>query len=418
MDDLHVDALRIKKRLAFLATFGFNEQGGIDRNFGSPADLQVREVLLRQLREEVKAETHVDAAANIWGLVNTTASLPFIAVGSHHDSVVNGGRYDGAMGIVLAMEVLQVLQESERQLRHPLALVSFTAEEPNPFDLSTFGSRSAAGKLKKELVRSARNAVSGQTLSEALQLAGGDLDKLPEAKLKPEAFSAFIECHIEQGKRLEKCALPLAVVSGITGIYRETIRICGEANHAGTTVMADRHDALAAASAFCLAFEGVLKNVGRDDVVGTIGRFSILPNAVNIIPSEVSLTLELRAPNQTLVEQVLTGLNEQVESIENARGVKIKRELLLDQAAVAMNKVVMKAMSNAVEMEQEKSLTLTSMAGHDATHMAGLTKAGMLFVRSIDGKSHCPEEESRLADIEKAGNVLLQTILALDKELD
>lgn len=416
--NLVVNQERIQERLAALAQFGRNSNGGIDRNFGSAADLAAREHLISLLQTEIGAAVAVDPAANIWAKINTGSALPVIAIGSHHDTVQNGGKYDGALGIILAMEVLSVIQEQQLVLRHPLAMVSFTAEEPNPFQLSTFGSRTATGKLDPAKLQEVEDALHHLPLAAALAKAGGSLEKLGEARLSPDFLSAFVECHIEQGKRLENKGLSLAVVSGITGIYRETVRICGEANHAGTTLMRDRHDALLAASEFCLAFERILKNTKQDDVVGTVGHLEIFPNAVNIIPGETALTMEIRALEGAVTKAVVAGLAAPIAAIERKRGVRFSRSVLLDQAGVALDKTVMDKMVQAMEAMSEPYLTLASMAGHDATHLAGVTRSGMLFVRSIDGKSHCPEEDSRLDDIEKAGNALLQVILLLDKELD
>ena len=333
--NLVVNQERIQERLAALAQFGRNSNGGIDRNFGSAADLVAREHLISLLQTEIGAAVAVDPAANIWAKINTGSALPVIAIGSHHDTVQNGGKYDGALGIILAMEVLSVIQEQQLVLRHPLAMVSFTAEEPNPFQLSTFGSRTATGKLDPAKLQEVEDALHHIPLAAALAKAGGSLEKLGEARLSPDFLSAFVECHIEQGKRLENKGLSLAVVSGITGIYRETVRICGEANHAGTTLMRDRHDALLAASEFCLAFERILKNTKQDDVVGTVGHLEIFPNAVNIIPGETALTMEIRALEGAVTKAVVAGLAAPIAAIERKRGVRFSRSVLLDQEGVA-----------------------------------------------------------------------------------
>lgn len=415
---LSVNKTRIHERLAALSAFGKNNRGGIDRNFGSAADLAARHYLISLLKKEIDATVRIDPAANIWAKINDSSSLPSIAVGSHHDTVINGGMYDGALGIILGMEVLQVLKENNYPLRHPLSMVSFTAEEPNPFNLSTFGSRMATGKLLQDKVLHVEDATTHTSLSTALTKAGGSIMDLAAARLLNDDFSAFIECHIEQGKRLEKRDISLALVSHITGIYRENIEISGEANHAGTTLMNDRHDALLGAAEFCLAFEKVLKEVKRDDVVGTIGHMNIFPNAVNIIPGQTVLTMEIRTPNHAILVSILSALAKEIEKIETTRGVRLQRSILLDQSAVALDETVMNAMARGIKAMPEPYVTLTSMAGHDATHLASITRSGMLFVRSIDGKSHCPEENCHREDIEKAGNALLNTILLLDKELD
>lgn len=415
---ISVNSRRIEALLAELSRFGLNAAGGIDRSFGTEADLAAREYLQDLVQRELGAAVTVDAAANLWAHLAGSEDLPAIAIGSHHDTVPNGGKYDGALGIILAIEVLKTIRENGIVPRHPLAWVSFTAEEPNPFNLSTFGSRSATGKLTSQAVKDVRDPARDLPLGEALARAGGSVADLDGAKLKPGQLAAFIECHIEQGLRLEKQGLPLAAVTRITGIYREIIRVVGEANHAGTTEMPDRHDALLAASELCLAFEKVIKNAGRADVVGTIGRFAISPNAVNIIPGEAVLTAELRTPEHELTQSVVAAFTADVQAIQQRRGVRIERTVILDQAAVAMDDIVLSALAAAAEEEAGTCPRLASMAGHDATHLAGVCRAGMLFVRSPNGKSHCPEEHSNLEDIVKAGNTLLTAILCLDKELE
>jgi len=409
---------RIGRRLQQLSQFGKNANGGIDRNFGSTADLEAREYLSRLWESELGESVKIDPAANMWVTVPGSETLPAIVLGSHHDTVMNGGMYDGALGIILATEVLQVAKENNYKLRHPLSLVSFTAEEPNPFHLSTFGSRVATGKLGKTAVGQVTDEITGMSLAEALAKAGGSLAELDQAKLTGEDIGAFIECHIEQGKRLESQQLSLAVVSHITGIYREKIQIMGDANHAGTTIMSDRHDALLAAAEFCLAFETAVKAIGRDDVVGTIGRFEVFPNAVNIIPGQISLIMEVRTPDEQFTRAILDILTQQAAGIEAKRGITICRDILLDQAAVAMDEKIMTTLARASETIAEPYVELASMAGHDATHLAGVARAGMLFVRSVAGKSHCPEEYSDIEDIVKAAEVLLEAVVILDKELD
>jgi N-carbamoyl-L-amino-acid hydrolase len=236
--------------------------------------------------------------------------------------------------------------------------------------------------------------------------------------LSPDKICAFIECHIEQGRRLYDQGLSLGVVSTITGIYREKIEIAGEANHAGTTIMNNRRDALLAACEFNLSFEAWIKQFSRDDVVGTVGVLEVSPNSTNIIPGKVEMIVEIRAADMAVTEKSVQKIGQIANRISSTRGVTFQRTVILNQAAVKMDKQVITALHKSVEYLNEPVPDLVSMAGHDAAHIAGVTKTGMLFVQSIEGKSHCPEEKTDIRAIEKAGNALFTTIMILDEELD
>ncbi|CUH95994.1 hypothetical protein P22_2082 [Propionispora sp. 2/2-37] len=414
-----VNAGRLGSNLKSLAVFGANHHtGGIDRPFGSEADQQAREFLQALWEKEIGVATRIDAIANMWTVLPGSEQIPPIVLGSHHDTVPNGGAYDGALGVLLATEVLQTIKENGIILRHPLTVVSFSGEEPNPYGLSTLGSKTVSGKLGKDILVKVVSKIDQSSLQNAVSKAGGNLENVEEACLQPGEISAFLECHIEQGRRLFDKQLSLGIVTHITGIYREKIVITGEANHAGTTVMKDRKDALLAAAAFSLAFEECIKECNREDVVGTIGSLEVFPNAANIVPGEVELTLEFRCSQTAVGKQIIAALDRIEERIAQERGVTVRREVILDQAAVAMDRQIIAALDKSLNKMEEPFLNLVSMAGHDAAHMVNFAKTGMLFVQSIDGKSHCPEEKTDMKDIVKAGNGLLQAVLILDKELN
>lgn len=412
-----VDPERLGAHLSELAKFGAVPGCGINRSFGSKADLTARG-WLRNLWGSMELAVETDSAANLWATLEGAQNLPAIAIGSHHDTVRNGGAYDGAAGVLLATEAVKRIREEKIVLRHPLRIVSFTAEEPNSFGISTMGSKIASGKLTSAEVSKACDRESGQFLTQALTMAGGKPEKLSEAIINPEKVSAFLECHIEQGRVLDDQSLPVGVVEKITGIYRETVRIIGDANHSGTTLFRNRHDALLAASEFMLGLEKTAKTVSEDQLVATVGHIEVQPNSTNIIPGDVRLTMEIRTPDSGLLQQVLHKLETVVRSVEENRGVEITRRTLLNQQSVLMDPSVRAAVRKAAGKLSLECPALVSMAGHDAAHIAGVTRAGMLFVRTVGGHSHCPKETVELADLKKAGDVLLEAVLILDKELD
>lgn len=414
----YVNKERIQNNLKELAKFGLNSNGGIDRSFGSSNDIAAREWLSTLWQEAFQSKVEIDPVANMWTEVKGQENLPPIVLGSHHDAVANGGMYDGALGVLLATEVIQTIKETNYRLRHPIRLVSFSAEEPNPYNVSTLGSRSITGKLKKEDLEPVIHSKTKVSLKDTIKKLGGNVDDIAKHCLQPDDIKAFLECHIEQGRNLYDKNLSLAVVTQITGIYREKIKIIGEANHSGTTLMHYRHDALLAGADLSLALEKIMIEMNRNDVVGTIGNFNVIPNSANIIPGEVNLIVEVRTSDDRILENIISNLSDSIVSIEEKRGVQIFRDVILNQKSIPMDKQIRNVLKDAITSMGETCLELPSMAGHDAVHMASVTKAGMLFVPSIDGKSHCPDEKTNMDDIEKAGNVLLQTVLILDKELD
>jgi len=415
---MKINEKRLHDNLFELAKIGKNVNGGIDRALGDETDGQARQWLTVYWNEHLGIPVETDAIANMWLTRKGSEQLAPIAIGSHHDAVPNGGMYDGALGVLMATEIMETFKDNGYITRHPIKLVSFTGEEPNPFNVSTLGSKVLSGRLRKADLEKLKNKNDGSSLNDCIKKIGGDIEKADDALIKPGDIRAFIECHIEQGKRLEKADISSCAVNCIIGIYRENVTIYGESNHAGTTLMAERHDAFLGASEFALAFEEAVNSMNREDVVGTIGYVKVSPNASNIIPGSVELSLELRTVEPELKEEVLDKLTKACEKIEKHRGIKIERKLNLDQREMPMDKQVMDAVKRGIEAQGVKAVDLVSMAGHDAANMQRVTQAGMIFVKSIAGKSHCPEEYSEMKDIAVTANAMLEAVLILDKEMD
>lgn len=411
---LHINRERLKQSIETLGAIGMNAHGGLDRTTFTEAELQARDWLKAELKN-LGLHVYVDEAANIWGKRSGEKALRSIVFGSHIDTVPNGGKYDGALGVLIAVEIMKVLQEEGVKTQHPFELISFSAEEPNPFGLSTFGSRAISGKLTGSDLLGVQNH-EGTLVTDALTAAGGNPDQFQSCVRGKDEFAAYVEVHIEQGKRLLSANIPVGVVTAITGIYREEVRIKGVANHAGTTLMEDRMDALVAAASLIGALEDICASYPAKELVGTIGKIDAYPNSANIIPGEVVLAVEIRGETQEQIAAARQLWEKQKAAVVQKRGVTLEATTKLDQAPAQMSETVMKACEQETRQLGLTSMRLSSMAGHDAAHMASLTKSGMIFVPSLDGKSHCPEEESRISDIEKVANVLLQTLLTLDEQ--
>ena len=255
-----INQQRLLSRLEEMAQFGFDKRtGGINRQLGSQADKDTRTWLIDIWQKEIKLEVTIDPIANLWGHYAEHLKNKPIVFGSHHDSVPNGGKYDGALGVLMAMEAMQSIRENHIETRHPLEIISFTGEEPNSFSVSTLGSKVLSGRLNKEDVFKLKDRKDGRPLNKAIDWLGGNSNALDTARLTPDLMTAFLEFHIEQGQRLYRKHESVAAVTCITGIYREIITVQGEANHAGTTQLEDRKDALCAASKVILAIEKLMK---------------------------------------------------------------------------------------------------------------------------------------------------------------
>ncbi|MFQ5639006.1 MAG: Zn-dependent hydrolase [bacterium] len=406
--NLRANATRIETRITELAEFGKNPEGGVSRVAFSQADIDGREYII-SLMKQAGLSVRIDAAGNIIGLrQGRNPNLPAILFGSHIDSVPHGGNYDGDVGVMAAVECMQVLYENNFKTEHPLEVIVFTDEEGG-----LVGSRAMIGELTEE----ALNVVShsGLTIRDGVRAIGGDPDKLDQARRHKGDFKAFIELHIEQGAILHSGNIDIGVVEGIVGIDWWDVTIEGSANHAGTTPMDQRNDALLAAANLIVAVNKIVTSVpGRQ--VGTVGRIRAEPGAPNVIPGKVVMSLELRDLSSEKIQSLFKSIQDEARAIAEASGTKISFSHL-DVAAVpaptdkGMRKIIAEA---AKELDLSYKF-MPSGAGHDAQDMARIAPTGMIFVPSVDGISHSPKEFTRPADMANGANVLLQAVLKIDQ---
>src|SRR6478752_6287677 len=404
---LRVNAQRIHEHLSVLSKFGANPQGGVSRVAYSDADLQGRNYAI-SLMKQAGLDVHIDAAGNIVGTrLGSDASLKPLLIGSHIDSVPMGGNYDGDVGSLSAIEVAQALQEKQITLRHPLEVIIFQNEEGG-----TIGSQALGEGLDEKHLNLVSN--SGKTIREGTRLVGGDPDQLPSARRQSGSIAGYFELHIEQGGTLEREKIDIGVVEGIVGILHSDVTIEGFANHAGTTPMDQRRDALLSAARFIEKVNQIVTSMpGRQ--VGTVGWIKVEPGAYNVIPGKVVLGLELR----DLDEKKFTSLFEQIRAEAESLGKLNQTRFSFTDPVVSHPALTDKGFQKLVN-DTARSLGLTtkvmpSGAGHDAQEIARIGPVGMIFIPSIGGISHSPKEFSRPQDIENGANVLLQTVLAFDK---
>ncbi|MDD5804271.1 MAG: Zn-dependent hydrolase [Clostridia bacterium] len=412
-----INGERLLQNLTRMAQFGLNEKGGIDRSLGSQADYDTREWLKSYWQEHLEAEPETDPIANLWVRHQGLENRKPLVIGSHHDAVPDGGKYDGAMGVLIATEVLETIVEQGIPLKHPLYAISFTGEEPNPYNLSTLGSKVISGRLRKDDLTHIYNRETGKSLEDTIKWLGGNISELEKARIQPGELAGFLEVHNELGRHLEAQGLHLSGVSTITGIYREEIRISGENNHAGTTMMPDRKDAFLALADFATGLNEIVAAYEDPDVVGTMGYVKVNPNEANIIPGSAVGIIDIRTCERKIITEIVKQLDALTKKIEDSRNVKLQRSVLLDQPARFMDEDIQRIVKeNLVKMKEPENV-MVSMAGHDAANMQLVTKAGMIFTRSVGGKGHCREEFTEDADVIKAGQLALDTILKMDEEL-
>jgi beta-ureidopropionase / N-carbamoyl-L-amino-acid hydrolase len=402
------NAPRLQQRIAELSRFGANPEGGVSRVAFSDADIAGRDYI-RKLMQEAGLVVRVDTAGNIIGRRDgSDPKAPAIMTGSHIDSVPGGGNYDGDVGVIGAIEVAQVLRERGVRLRHPLEIVSFTDEEGG-----LIGSLAMTGRLAPAALDVLTH--SGKTIREGVRAVGGDPDRLDESRRRPGSLKAFIELHIEQGAVLDEGDIDIGVVEGIVGIRWWDVTIDGVANHAGTTPMNRRRDALLSAAEFALAVNRVATTLpGRH--VATVGRIRAEPGAPNVIPGRAVMSLEIRDLAAEKIRDVYDAIYAEALKIAQARQTPIsfaEIEVASEPAPTdeRMRRIIAKAAS---------SLGLThklmpSGAGHDAQDMTHIAPTGMIFVPSVGGVSHSPKEFTSPQDMANGANVLLQTVLAIDR---
>jgi len=406
-DGLRADPSRMEERIRKLGTYGAEPEGGVSRVAFSDADVAGRSYVTG-LMKDAGLTVRVDAAGNIIGRRDgSEPHLPVILFGSHIDSVPRGGNYDGDVGVVGAIECVQLLRDAGVVTRHPLEVVVFSDEEGG-----LIGSRAMAGELTPEALDVKSH--SGKTVREGIRALGGDPDRIVEARRRPEELKAFLELHIEQGAVLEDSGLDIGVVEGIVGINWWDVTIEGFANHAGTTPMDRRKDALLAAAHLVIAVNRAVTGVpGRQ--VGTVGRISATPGAPNVIPGRVVLSLELRDLSAEKIQSLFASIQREAKAIEATTGTRISFAAI-DATAVPAptdERVRRLIAESATELGLKDQL-MPSGAGHDAQDLARLTPTGMIFVPSAGGISHSPKEYTSPTDMANGANVLLRTILKID----
>lgn len=402
---LLINGERLRNELELFANYGRTENNGVTRLSLSQEDRAVRDYFC-DCCKELGMSIAVDDMGCIYATLEGIEQQPPILLGSHLDTVKKGGRFDGVLGVVAGLEVVRTLVENKIKPRVPITIVNFTNEEGARFEPSMMASGVLSGKFEKSVMLK-KTDIAGITFEEALQA----IEYAGETKNRLKEATAFLELHIEQGPILEKEDSTIGVVECVVGMVCYEIEVNGESNHAGTTPMKMRRDALFTMNNLITEIRQKLGAID-DELVYTIGRVNVFPNIHTVIPNKVVFTLEARHKNPTIIHSVEDIIQELPQSTAKA-DCEVKIVKLWDRDTVWFDKDVCNALEQSAASLGYSHKRMVSGAGHDAQFIASLVPTAMLFVPSVNGKSHCEEELTAWEDCEKGVNVLLDTVLAL-----
>ena len=408
-NNLEVNGQRIERRIVELSKFGRDENGHGYRVAYTKGDIEGRAWFV-QLMKNTGLDVAIDPGGNIIGKrKGKNASLKPIAFGSHIDMVPDGGNYDGTLGSISALEVIEVLNEHKIVTNHGLEVIIFANEEGG-----LIGSKAMVGQLTADGLK--QISQSRLVMAEGIKAIGGNPDSIQNSIRKKGDLHAFLELHIEQGGILETEDLQIGVVEGIVGILDCEVTVEGFANHAGTTPMNLRKDALLASSRLIIAVNEVINSVSGNQV-GTVGKITALPGAYNVVPGKVTLGLEVRDLSWDKIEMLFGEIEKRATAIATDSKTKIsfKREANFNKPAMTDKSLQLKINESARALGF-KTKFMQSGASHDSQQMSTIAPVGMIFVPSVGGISHSPKEFTKTVDMTNGANVLLQTILSVDKE--
>lgn len=401
-----VNSDRLTQSIEHLAQIGQLPQGGVRRIAYSPEDIQARN-LIQHWMVAAEMSLQIDTAGNIIGKYpGKFPQAPALATGSHIDTVPNGGRFDGAFGVLAGIEVVRVLKERQIQLNHPLEVIVFTDEEG-----SMIGSKAMSGRVINDPACYLRP--DGMNIQACLERVEGNWYDIERAKRSSKDIAAFVELHIEQGPILESISKQIGVVEGVVGQRRYTITVKGSSSHAGSTPMSMRQDALVAASKIVLAVNKVANSPGQQ--VATVGQMKVLPNAANVIPGLVEMSLDIRDLSKEHIDNLIEQLRLNLEAIATETQTQIHLQPFLQNEPALAEPHIQKTIAQICDNLELSYMYLPSRASHDSQEIATFTDMGMIFVPSEAGLSHAEAEYTSPEQCTQGANVLLHTLLKLDQ---
>ena len=397
---MRINRSRLAESMDALGAIGATERGGLHRVALTDDDRRGRDLLVRWMRE-AGLQVSVDQMGNIFGIRPGTEARPPVFMGSHADSVPSGGRYDGQLGVLCALETLRTLNDRGVRTPHPVGMIVFTNEEGARFQPAMIASGVMAGKIPLEDAYNTRDR-DGLRLVDELERIG----YLGAEPCVPRPMRAYLELHIEQGPLLEEEGIPLGIVEGIVAIAWSRVRLTGTQDHAGPTPMRVRHDALVAAAEIVTGVRGIARKIGGD-MVSTVGRLDVSPNIPNAIPGRVELSVDFRDPEEAHLDRALEMLDQVARTAARIEGVRVEVDHYWRVPRMRFDAEVVGVVEAAAVELGCGHRRILSGAGHDAQYMAAICPTGMIFVPSRGGRSHCEEEFTGLDDIEHGANALL-----------
>jgi len=404
-----INKSRLTKRLSELATIGALSDGGVCRLALTDEDKAARDQVMQWMKD-LDLQTYIDQVGNLIGIRSGKKDIAPIVTGSHIDTVPSGGRFDGAAGVVAGLEVIESLNEHKIQTERPVAVVAFTNEEGVRYHLDMIGSHAFCGYISPEeayMTVGTDNTIFGEELKRI-----GYAGDFPSGSICPHAF---LELHIEQGPVLDREQVSIGVVEAITGIVWYEITIQGEANHAGTTPISMRQDA-GLTAARIITYLREIANLLGENQRATCGAISFFPNAINVIPEKATLSIDLRNPDKTTLEEAEQRLLDFLEKCTHQDNVQIETQRLARVQPRACHTNIILTIIKATDELGYSHKTMVSGAVHDALTMASYCPTGMIFVPSKGGISHNPAEYTSADELEAGTNVLLKTVLKLSQE--
>ncbi|BAO00786.1 AmaB protein [Candidatus Pantoea carbekii] len=408
-------AVRVMKRCDILAQISSEKEEGITRLYLSPEQLRAN-ICVGEWMKSAGMTVWQDTVGNICGRYESLLpGAPALLLGSHLDTVRNAGRYDGILGVLSAIEIVQWLYDHQKYLRVAIEVVGFGDEEGTRFGITFLGSHGITGTWKDEWIN--YTDVDNITVKQAMQNAGLDAKKIKEAERKTTDIIAYLELHIEQGPCLEQEGLALGVVTAINGARRLDCHFNGEAGHAGTVPMIHRNDALVAAAEWVVFIERTTSKMNQK-LVATVGKINCFPGAANVIPGKVNLTLDIRGPQDNAIDYLLSILLAKAENIALKRKLKFRQIEYYRMPVTHCDAPLQQILNQVIENIQGSTIQIPSGAGHDAIAIAERWPVGMLFIRNYRGISHHPTEMVQTDDVSLGIKAYLQAVYNLSTKLD
>jgi hydantoinase/carbamoylase family amidase len=404
-----INARRLLTTLDELSQFGSTPEGGVSRVCLTFEEVQARKYIF-DLMNQSGLKASLDPIGNVIGSLGGGNSSGVVVSGSHIDSVINGGKLDGSYGVVAAIEAARTIRENNLKLSHPLMIICFTDEEGVRFP-PWLGSKFIAGLIELDEVYKIRDA-AGHSFGDLLSSSGLSIDSKNVIRASNTKFDSFVELHIEQGPILEHEHKNIGLVESIVGILQLNVMVVGSSDHAGTTPMSLRKDALIAASSFVLKVRDLANEFGAG-TVGTVGKMDVSPGAPNVIPGSASFTIDFRSNSDVLLQSAKMKIERIAEDIAKEMGVRISVSPRAYSAPVDMSDRVKRTIETSIEEIGLSYKKMVSGAGHDTMVMRRVTDTGMIFVPSRDGKSHSALEKTDPDDLVNGANVLLNSLIKL-----